>query len=116
MLAATKASSALCQLAVNVQAKKKKKRAPVRTKNHYHYHANIPLLPSLAKRLRITDLQERHCDVSAADKQDEALGGEQHENKLVSEGAKDLETNGLQLILGVAEAQGGTCCLSWGSR
>lgn len=45
--------------------------------------------------VRITDLLERLCDVSGADKQDEALGGEQHENKLVSEGAKDLETAGL---------------------
>lgn len=54
-----------------------------------------PLSLCLPDRLRITDLQERHCDVSGVDKQDEALGGEQHENKLVSEGAKDLETAGL---------------------
>lgn len=49
----------------------------------------------LSESLRITDLQERLCDVSSADKQDEALQGEQHENKLVSEGAKDQETAGL---------------------
>lgn len=64
-------------------------------KEYYHYHANTPFSLCLPKRLRITDLQKRLCDVSGADKQDEALGGEQHENKLVSEGAKDQETAGL---------------------
>lgn len=49
----------------------------------------------LPKSQCIRDLQERLCDVSGADKQDEAPGGEQHENKLVSEGAKDQETTGL---------------------